>query len=230
MPVFLKLWSLSAAAAASAALEVDLSEFRESGLVQSLPRGAAGAALAAGLDCMEVRGDSLVVPYGKEADPLWLYAEKFVCDGDEKHLQAVPCKQYCTLTVVVSGLEEDVDHGMTLSVMAGSCALDIYSARPLAGAYRAVARRSGASAFQVRIPRQSGYGLLLEILVPSGGEDGQENLSRVLDLGSEFRKAGYDWQRRNLQDASALVDYSGAEISLSIGDWDVDGSFGDIEI
>ena len=34
----------------------------------------------------------------------------------------------------------------------------------------------------------------------------------------------------NLQDASALVDYSGAEISLSIGDWDVDGSFGDIEI
>ena len=62
------------------------------------------------------------------------------------------------------------------------------------------------------------------------GEDGQENLSRVLDLGSEFRKAGYDWQRRNLQDASALVDYSGAEISLSIGDWDVDGSFGDIEI
>ena len=82
----------------------------------------------------------------------------------------------------------------------------------------------------MRIPRQSGYGLLLEILVPSGGEDGQENLSRVLDLGSEFRKAGYDWQRRNLQDASALVDYSGAEISLSIGDWDVDGSFGDIEI
>lgn len=210
--------------------EVDLSEFRESGLVQSLPRGAAGAALAAGLDCMEVRGDSLVVPYGKEADPLWLYAEKFVCDGDEKHLQAVPCKQYCTLTIVVSGLEDVADHGMTLSVMAGSCALDIYSARPLAGAYRAVARRSGASAFQVRIPRQSGYGLLLEILVPSGGEDGQENLSRVLDLGSEFRKAGYDWQRRNLQDASALVDYSGAEISLSIGDWDVDGSFGDIEI
>ena len=39
--------------------EVDLSEFRESGLVQSLPRGAAGAALAAGLKPIVCIGELL---------------------------------------------------------------------------------------------------------------------------------------------------------------------------
>ncbi len=31
-------------------------------------------------------------------------------------------------------------------------------------------------------------------------------------------------------DASAVVDYASADISFDIVDWDIDGSFGDVEI
>lgn len=206
----------------------DLPEYEERGYVQPLPRRTARAAVAAGLDCSVIRGDSLVTPFGLESDPLWLYGEEFVCESDEKFLTAVPYKQYCTLTIVVSGLEPGEEYEGTFRVRAADNAIDIYSRRPLKGEYLAAVRRSGTGVFSVRIPRQSGNDMILEFVGEKTGDKGPAD--RVIDLGQEFAEAGYDWKRPNLQDVSAVVDYASAEITLSVTGWDEDESFGDIEI
>ena len=182
----------------------------------------------AGLERTVIRGDSLVTPFGLEADPLWMYGEEFVCESDEKFVTAVPYKQYCTLTIVVSGLGPGEEYEGTFRVRAADNAIDIYSRRPLRGEYLAVVRRSGTGVFSVRIPRQSGNDMILEFVRETAGKDG--TVDRVIDLGAEFSRAGYDWKRKNLQDVSAVVDHASAEITLSVTGWDEDESFGDIEI
>lgn len=205
-----------------------LPEHEHRGYVRPLPRRPARAAVVAGLERTVIRGDSLVTPFGLEADPLWMYGEEFVCESDEKFVTAVPYKQYCTLTIVVSGLGPGEEYEGTFRVRAADNAIDIYSRRPLRGEYLAVVRRSGTGVFSVRIPRQSGNDMILEFVRETAGKDG--TVDRVIDLGAEFSRAGYDWKRKNLQDVSAVVDHASAEITLSVPGWDEDESFGDIEI
>ena len=208
---------------------LDLTVYEGEGYEQQLPRSPAKVAVAAGLASGKVEGESIVVPYGSEVDPLWQYVEEFVCEGDDKYLRAVPCKQYCTLTIVLTGIGDD-DGGCALKVYAGSSDLGLYTGVPDGGKYCAEARRSGPMLYTVRIPRQAGNDLKLEISTAEGKDGLPAAEPKVLDLGREFSDAGYDWDRKNLLDASAVVDYARAEISFDIADWDIDGSFGNVEI
>lgn len=206
---------------------LDLSPYEGSSYEKQLPRSQARAAVAAGLENSRLEGEVLKVPYGLEADPLWLYFEDFECEGDDKYLLAAPSKQYCNLTIVVTGMDEESEYNCSLQVYAGSSDVELYTGHPAGGKYHATARRVGPLVYAVRIPRQQGNELLLEISPPPTRNAAEP---MVLDLGDEFRRAGYDWGRHNLMDASAVVDYASADISFDIVDWDIDGSFGDVEI
>lgn len=210
--------------------QLDLKQYAGSAYKRTLPRTEAKVAAVAGMVNTVLEGDHLVVPYGNEADSLWLYNEIFFCDGDEYRIRAVPGKEFCTLTLIVSGLEEDLAPESTFRVTAACSAIDIFSRTPRAGAYSSIASRNEDGNYVVRIPRQSGYEILLEISVPQPEAGENADLFYSMDIGKKFMEAGYDWDRKDLLDVSAVVNFNEIDIELSIEEWVPDDSYDDVEI
>lgn len=209
--------------------DMKLAEYAGGVYEKAFPRRRTRLSVLAGRNRSVVGGNTLTVPYGLEADPIWMFCGTLDCAGDEEHVRAVPYKQYCNLTIVLAGLSGGGGYGCELKLHASYGAMDIYSGAPLAVEYCATARKSADGIFSVRIPRQSDGNIFLEI---SGwvSPEGETIAGSIVDLGREFRESGYDWADKSLSDASAVVDFAGASVSLSVEDWDDDDSFEDIEI
>ena len=209
--------------------EMELAEYAGGVYEKAFPRRRTGLSVLAGMDCSVVGGSALTVPYGLEADPIWMFCGTLGCTGDEEQVRAVPYKQYCNLTIVLAGLSGGAGYGCELKLRASCGAMDIYTGAPLAVEYCATARKNADGIFSIRIPRQSDGDISLEI---SGwvSPEGETMAGSIVDLGRKFRESGYDWTSRSLSDASAGVDFAGASVSLSVEDWDDDDSFDDIEI
>jgi len=205
---------------------ISLQQYEDVGYLIALARRSNRAAVVAGLDNAVVRGDSLMTPYGLEADPIWLYSEKFICEGDEHRINARPHKQYCRLEIVVTGLSPGALYDCAFRVKAECCGLDLYGRQALAGDYCAMAARSSTGDFLVRIPRQAENRLSLELL-HIGNPD--EPLLTI-ELDRKLEEAGYDWMREDLRDVSVEIDYAGTEVNLKIIDWDSDDIFKEIRI
>lgn len=205
---------------------ISLAEYEDQAYVISLERKTNRASVIAGLDRMQIRSDSLLVPFGHDADPIWLHSEKFFCDDDEYIMDARPHKQYCRLEILLEGLTPEESTSCSFSVMAETCGLDLYSRRPLEGAFRADAKRGLDGSFSLLLPRQGDGGILLEV---SSGP-GLRGDCFVVDVSSRLEAAGYDWTLEDLKDVSITVDYAKAEISIKILDWNPDDVFKDVII
>lgn len=205
---------------------IRLAEFEDDAYVASLERRTNRVSLIAGMARMRIRGDSLLVPYGHQSDPIWLYSEKFFCDGDSYTVTARPHKQFCRLEILLKGLSAEERTACTFRVKAGFCGLDLYSRRALEGEFCAEAIRGLDGAFSLLLPRQGDGGILLEA---SCGQP-EAGAPLVVDVAAALRAAGYDWSLEDLRDVSLTVDYAKAEISLRILDWNADDIYKDIII
>lgn len=198
----------------------------------ALPRSETCMSVVSGSDGFVMEDNVLSVPYGQESGPLWLFHDRLDCSGDEEYVRAVPFKQYCCLTVIVSGLPPDEEYDCSMTVRADCCGIGLLDAGPVEGKYCATVRKTARNTFSVRIPRQSGNSLFLDILPggngPSAHRGGQT--AWTFDLGQEFSGSGYDWTKQSLDDVSAVVDCSRAEVSVSVEEWEFDDSFGNMEI
>lgn len=206
--------------------DIRLVEYEDWPYVASLERRTNRASLIAGLEKMHVRGDSLLVPYGLASDPVWLYSERFFCDGDDYTIKARPHKQYCRLEIVLKGLSAEERTACSFRVKAGFCGIDLYSRRALEGDFCAEAERGLDGSFSLLLPRQGDGGIMLE--ASCGPQWGEESF--MIDVGARLRAAGYDWTLEDLRDVSVTVDYAKAEISLRILDWNPDDFFKNIII
>lgn len=211
--------------------EVDLSTYEGVGYEQAMPRRLGYVAVAAGLSKTMVKSDTLLTPYGLEADPLWLFCEEFLLSDDEYHIESVARKQYCRLVIGVKGLASGESYDYSFVVKGNCNAMDMYSATAIEGDYCAEATRNETGIFSVRIPRQKKSELLLEVIekkVLSSSEE--RNVKFTVDLGAIFTASGYNWERKDLLDAEVSIDYANAQVSFRVEDWKSDDVFGDIKI
>lgn len=210
--------------------ELELVKYAGLPYEKAFPRASVSVSVASGLDAAVPDGDILLFPYGSEADPVWIFHDVVECTGDEQYVNAVPYKQYCNLSILVAGLSSGDEYGFRFRIRASCNGIDLFTGQPVSGEYCSMARQIAPDRFSVRIPRQDGSVLLLE-MVGDGNADGTVVTAvRTIDLGREFSASGYDWTSESLDDASAVVDYSKADVTVSVDDWNHDESFSDIEI
>ncbi len=209
--------------------DIRLAEYEDEAYVASLERRMNRASLVAGIDRMQVRGDSLLTPGGHGSDPIWLYSEKFFCNDDFYTVTARPHKQYCRLKIVQTELSPGEESSCSFSVRAGYCGIDLYDRQPLRGEFHAEAQREPDGSFSLLLPRQGEEGeILLEACVASQNDG--EAFTFTVDLGAHLRAEGYDWTLEDLRDVSVTVDYARAEISAHIEDWGSENIFYDVKI
>lgn len=210
--------------------EINLAQYEGTGYEQALPRMSNRIAVVAGLYNSRISGDTLYVRKGLEADPVWLYTDKIICNDDGIVVAAVPRKQYCRLNIVVLGLKPWESFPYSFRVRSECNAINLYSCRPAEGEYCALAEHSPAGVCSVIIPRQAESNLLLDIFNSRDGSSLDGDAVFTLDLGARFRAEGYDWERIDLQDATVTIDYASLDMHLKIADWDADDVYLDQKI
>ena len=211
--------------------EISFLSYIGKGFLQPCPREYARAAVLSGLEHERIEGTTLYVPYGKQAGLIWSYGESFSVRADEYLIDAVPHKQYCLVKFLFD--ESPVappDYPWRFRIKAGCNGLDIYTMKPVAGAYSCPVGPNSVGEWYGVIPRQEDNKLMLEIFLPDAGSETEGRTDYVLDLGSRFEAAGYDWKRENLDDIAVRVGFTAAEIRVEVLDWTGDDTYRNIEI
>ena len=167
---------------------------------------------AAGYSDMICRGDTLIARNNSEYPPLWTASDTERCDDDEAEVELVPRKDYALLLFSVKGLGASDDVQYELAIKAGSNGITLSNHSPVKGPYKAIAHKSQVGeTFELRVPRQDDYELILEIVSGSSSD--------VLELGQLMEDYGYDWHKDDLDDIMVSVDFSKPELELKISKW-----------
>lgn len=215
--------------AQSVSEEIDLLDYEDSPYEIALPKGTNRISVISGMKNSRVREDSLVTPYGFSSDALWVYNEKFICVDDTYHIEAVPYKNYCMMTIIVVGLLPGQDYDFSFRVIAACNALNLFDSEALDGKFCGLATKSDTEGlFTICLPRQKSNELLLEICRKTS--DDEIETVHCIRLNDKLNSEGYDWSRKDLQDVNVIVDYSSFELTLDVVNWTNDDNYIDVEI
>ena len=161
---------------------------------------------------MLMRSGVLSVPYGDACGPLMARAESIECMLDEAVDTVRLRKQHIVLTFRTDSSCAGI---MVRSQWNG---LSVKDLRPAEGRYRASAARTAPGEFKVLLPRQGDASMVADIL----GGDGA--VAQTLEIGTMLKKAGYDFDADNLDDAIiCLVSASPDGFSVTVEEWNPGG-------
>ena len=154
-----------------------------------------------------------MIPPETEPDSLYSFRASVLCDGESKRVNALPHKQFCTVSIKVNGIEGS---NITYKIKGSYNGLDILSVEPLYGHFEfPVFPSAEDGSLRFRLSRQGEDGNLSILSVK--GDDAWN-----LPLGQWMKDAGYDWKAEDLEDFEADIDYSGARVTLRVCDWEIE--------
>lgn len=187
----------------------------QGGIIElTLPRRQVSNSIVSGIEACSISSNVIKAEEGLEFDPIWLSSKDLDCTADELYIKAVPAKQYCNMTLVVSSYEDE-EYTNDLIIKAPCNGVDIYTLKPIEGTYYVKAKKVSNGVFLIRVPRQKdNNSLILEVR----SED--DNLLQSLNLGQALEKVNYNWNETNLLDLSVLVDYSELGLEVKIEEWE----------
>lgn len=154
-----------------------------------------------------------ITPPETEPDSLYSFCANIQCSGESMKVNALPHKQFCTVSIKVNGLSgKDISY----RIIGSYNGLDCLSAEPLYGHFEfSVFPEEDNGNIKFRLNRQEKDSKLT--ILSMKGDD-----SWNLPLGQWMNDAGYDWEAEDLDDFEADIDYSGAMVTLRICDWEIE--------
>lgn len=160
------------------------------------------------------RDSGFVIAAGEECPPIWLHS--FIVDayGESVRRTVALHKNYCLLTISMSGDPDDVD----LRIFGNYVGYG-RNAQVLGGRFDCQMRHDAREGdWEIRLPRQLDSSLRL--LVSSGN-----GASKVFAIGEYITGSGYDWDAPDLDDIEVEMDYASASVTFKIDKWTETVSF-----
>lgn len=215
--------------------EEDNEVFRKEYMVEQLitddaevgiPKGMANVCGMGGVSQMMLKDKySLLVPYGKDADPLYAFSDKVFATSERAKVFGRIHKQHCHVTVDLKA-DESMQGSYAVRVKGNSKGMDIRDFTPIEGEFSYVPSNAEKGKFQFNLPRQIDNSLTLEIYgstapVPVDGSiPSSYEYYNTFDIGKYLiDEMGYDWAAESLNDVSITIDYARCEIILKVNDW-----------
>ena len=199
------------------------------GMRVKVPKGKALVAAAGGRHRFRPTPDGkmLVLPEGYQSDSLYLHGRLIDCSGETARDTVRLHKQWCTLSLVVSGMDSFRKYDFELSgAWAAFSAEDL---SPLRSPFKSVLTRTNHDRFLCRIPRQGDNELELRLFEEN--QDGTRGrLIHAYPLGELIYRAGYNWFATDLDDVTVMLDFARADITVGIQPWNEGGNMGNIVI
>lgn len=178
-----------------------------------VPRDRLDIISYSGLEKCTLSGKGEVrIPLGEQMDPLYTYRSEVDACGDSASDTLSLHKEYISLQLVFNNLPEG-EHGFLATVRGGVAGVDISDGSPIGGPFRFSASPYDGRYCVVRIPRQSGADLTLNIT--SG-----EGYDVEYDLGGLMESAGFDWMAEELDDVMLTFDSVETGVQIRIVQWE----------
>ena len=151
----------------------------------------------------------VVIPYGCECPVLYMKSMVVDTRGESCQETIHVHKNFCRLTVLVTGAEE-LPYSLTFKGNVDGYQLD---GLPSEGDFSCVAYPGDNGDLQAGLPRQMDASLLLEV------DDGTSVL-KTFALGEYIVSGGYDWTAQELEDLTVTLDYQITYIRITVSGWD----------
>lgn len=199
---------------------VDISQSSGNMAAFSVPKGEFNYCLWFGLkDWKEhVRNHVYTIPLGKEADPLYASpVHGLLMSGEFLRDEAVPHRQHCVLTVVMSGLSQERMQGLLLSIRSGTSGISLADLSPVQGEFLVTGVPDKDGKLSFTLIRQ-GFGDLKASLFDNG------KLAATYDLTAILDSIGYDWAAEDLSDVTVEFSVSTPSAAIVMRPWDDGGT------
>lgn len=200
-----------------AASQLDSMNVRDTNLLYSVSREMISAVASN----REVVSGCVVVEKDNEMEELYAYRMDIDCSGESaKGVINQVDKQFCTLTVILAEDALLYASKIGLLVRAPYDGTSFPSLAAHQGEFRCTRPFEGGESVEVRLPRQGGEGLALELATDA--------FTATCDLYSVMEEASYDWSAPSLDDFTVTVSINKAAWVIEVLDWEVE-DFGDRE-
>ncbi len=160
-----------------------------------------------------VEDDGIVmIPPGKEADPLRAFCHSFECYEEQRVVEAVPNRQTALVHLEIS--DSDDGYPYTLQVESDVCGIDLRSLKPLEGRFFHDLVLDRDLSCRFNLPRQRTESKpQLNLLLDGVRID-------ALPLHSWLEAAGYDWTADDLPDIRLNVDPAKLRVTVNVQGWE----------
>ena len=145
------------------------------------------------------------IPEGEDCPEVYSCRRKIQVSDEEAFFEVRMQKDFCRMRISLSSPQE----GLSMRLRGRFCGFTL-EGTPLEGMFLSWVKEDWCC----NVPRQGDNSLMLDIF-----SDSRKGIERSFALGEYLREAGYDWQERDLQDVSVLVDYVKSKAVISTAFW-----------
>lgn len=177
-----------------------------------VPKGSCTVSAIEGYEGLEVSGEVLLIPEGKQMSCLYACASDVATDGETAEYKVDFKKNYVKVNLCFSGSETGLCP-YDLLVRSNVAGLEMRTLAPVIGTFTCTPEISEAKGYQFIIPRQLDETLLIDLM------QGAEIYDTII-LGRIIASTGYDWTAEELADIDLVIDLSKREISITVSGWD----------
>lgn len=195
--------------------EINIRDYEGTGLEVAVPREAVNVTAVFGDADERSRFDGITAAEGVEVDPIFAWKTDVLCEGETMRLKASVHKQFCRLFVSIeAGDAASGNDPWDIRLTALTRGVDLVTLKPAGGEYRVAVRHNPASGtYNVRVPRQGDYDMVLELY------EGDAELTAI-DVGSYMWQCGYDWGKEDLDDVYVTINRSEMSVDMKLVPWD----------
>lgn len=193
--------------------------------ITKVPKGKVCVSGVTGAERYETRsgGTVLSVITGNQADSVFAHIGFVNCRGERAVDTLELHKQWCGLTLVMTGMELLDSCSVTLHGNSnGFCITDL---SPREGEFYCAPTVKAKGIYTAMIPRQGDDGLRISFTEVESGEQICE-----YEIGELMADAGFDWNRTDLDDILINIDRAEGKIEVKILQWYNGTDYGDITI
>lgn len=190
--------------------------------VLTIPKGNIEMLGVFGIEDMKDEGTALRIQEGGQADKVLVYGSALDCTGEMANDTLKLAKQWCSMRISVKKTESGVP---------GKCQLishwdgfDLMTLSPTHGVFTFDADNLQEGNYSVRLPRQGDSSLTLRLVYD------EEETGADYPIGKLISEAGYDWNKRSLDDLVVYIDRSDVSIGIVVAGWENGKDYGNIEI
>ena len=184
-----------------------------------IERGPLLLSVMSGLHNCGLADNKVMIGQGGEMDEIYAVSDSLGIYSDIVEVSFVLHKQFALLylTIIES---ESASYPYYVKVTGDVCGMDYTDMSPVRGPFSKLIRPVIGEYHVICLPRQADDSLGLEFYDRDLTKARDAPVDKIA-LGDYIRAAGYDWSREDLEDLYVNVDYTNANVSVQIRDWEM---------
>lgn len=191
-------------------------------------RGLVDVVCAGGINNMSAGLDHVLrIPVGKQCDSLFMLYDRVDAVHERAYIFGEITKQYANIRLSFNA-SENFKGSYAVRVKSNVSAVDMFTMEPVKGEFDYVPSNAKKDKFNFNLPRQLDKSMYIELYGCDKVIYNEGNISKDFVLLTTFplgkylvEEAGYNWSAKSLSDIEIILDFSSADMSITVEKWEL---------